>query len=73
MTESTRPEQPYAPGAICEECGHFAGRHGEGGCMGFGPDAPCKHGKDGKPCGGMLWLGVRWPRPWDPDGYEGAT
>jgi hypothetical protein len=52
------PEQPYGPGAICEDCGHFGGRHDENGC-----DAkwagPCN-------CAGMLWLGHRWPRPWLP-------
>lgn len=44
---------PYGPGAICEECGHFAGRHGESSCL-FPPEAPlCR-------CAGLLWLGHRW-------------
>lgn len=68
------PEQPYGPGAICDQCGHFALRHGpfvrqskRSGRMLPGCDAtdlveagirkgPCN-------CRGMLWLGVRWPRP----------
>jgi hypothetical protein len=51
------PEQPYGPGAMCDECGHFAGRHDEDGCTGV--SKPCT-------CAGMLWLGTRWPRPWLP-------
>lgn len=57
-------EPPYGPGAICDDCGHFAGRHDEDGChtddleeLGI-RDEPC-------PCPMMLWLGVRWPRPWE--------
>jgi hypothetical protein len=53
------PTQPYGPGAICEECGHFAGRHRPGGCPGVSNHNPCR-------CGGMVWLGVRWPWPWLP-------
>lgn len=49
------PTQPYGPGAICEQCGHFAGRHNSDGCQ--WPSRKCS-------CAGMLWLGVRWPRPW---------
>lgn len=69
MSEPMVPEQPYGPGAVCDDCGHFAGRHGEDGCVvddliaaGVRTE-PC-------PCAGMLWLGVRWPRPWlaAPDG-----
>lgn len=47
-------EQPPI-GGFCEECGHFAGRHGVDGCTGI--ENPCA-------CTGMLWQGVRWPRPW---------
>lgn len=70
--EKKEPEQPYGPGAMCDDCGHFAMRHGpevrQGkknklpGCdtrdlVNAGiRDKPC-------PCRGMLWLGVRWPRP----------
>jgi len=50
-------EPPYGPGALCEECGHFAARHGAGGCTGV--TASCG-------CAGMRWLGVLWPRPWLP-------
>lgn len=53
----TEPVQPYGPGAICEECGHFSGRHDEDGCPGVLNACACK---------GMLWLGTRWPRPWLP-------
>lgn len=65
------PEQPYGPGAICDECGHFANRHGEHGCDTSDLVAsgirmtPCE-------CAGMLWLGERWPRPWLP-APEGLT
>jgi hypothetical protein len=53
-----QPEQPYGPGALCEECGHFACRHNPEGCQFPRPaDDPCR-------CSGMLWHGVRWPRPW---------
>jgi hypothetical protein len=68
-------EQPYGPGAICSNCGHWAHRHGpevrEGkrgrlpGCdvsdlIAKGiADKPCR-------CRGMLWDGQRWPRPWLP-------
>jgi hypothetical protein len=51
------PEQPYGPGAMCDDCGHFAGRHNEDGCPGI---------NNGCDCAGMLWLGTRWPRPWLP-------
>jgi hypothetical protein len=54
----TNTDQPYGPGAICSDCGHFAGRHAEHGCQGF-PDKPC-------PCPAFLWNAVRWPRPWLP-------
>jgi hypothetical protein len=40
------------PGGICDDCGHFAGRHVGNGCMGF-PEKPCNT------CGGMLWMGHR--------------
>lgn len=54
------PEQPYGPGAICDDCGHFAERHNPEGCHFPRPaDNPCR-------CAGMLWLDVRWPRPWLP-------
>jgi hypothetical protein len=53
------PEQPYGPGAICDDCGHFAERHDPQGCHFPRPDAACC-------CAGMLWLGTRWPRPWLP-------
>lgn len=59
-------EQPYGPGAICDDCGHFACRHGENGCAFPRPaDNPCR-------CAGMLWLGTRWLRPWLPS-PEGLT
>jgi hypothetical protein len=51
------PMQPYGPGAFCDDCGHFAGRHDPGGCSGV--SEPC-------PCLAMLWRGYRWPRPWLP-------
>jgi hypothetical protein len=65
MTTEPSTEQPYGPGGICDECGHFAGRHAEDGCdtadlvLAGIRKKPCK-------CKGMLWLGVRWPRPWLP-------
>ena len=64
--EEKPPVQPHSPGAFCEQCGHFAGRHGPDGCGGF-PDMPCT-------CPGMLWVGVRWPRPWlaAPDGLRAS-
>jgi hypothetical protein len=42
------------PGGTCDDCGHFAGRHGKDFCDGF-PDKPCAS------CKGMLWRGVRVP------------
>jgi hypothetical protein len=65
------PEQPYGPGGICDDCGHFAGRHGPDGCD--TSDLVAK-GIRKKPCSckGMLWLDVRWPRPWLP-APEGMT
>lgn len=62
----TGPVQPYGPGAICDECGHFAERHQPAYCSGvpFGHEA-CA-------CAGMLWLRVRWPRPYLP-APEGLT
>jgi hypothetical protein len=61
----TETEQPYGPGGFCERCGHFAGRHSEGGCdtsdlveRGI-RKKPC-------PCKGMKWLGQTWYRPWLP-------
>lgn len=63
MVTTAPPEQPYGPGAICEECGHFAGRHDPDGCPGVLRDCACR---------GMLWRKVRWPRPWlaAPDGLR---
>lgn len=61
-------EQPYGPGAICDECGHFAARHDEDGCHGVDPAKGCRFGKRRKPCKGMMWQGTRWLRPWDKDG-----
>ncbi len=63
------PEQPPL-GGFCDDCGHFAGRHGVGGCaLARSPGAVSLLG-DPLPerctCPGMLWLGVRWPRPWLP-------
>jgi hypothetical protein len=54
---SRKPEQPYGPGAICAQCGHFAGRHDQTGCSGVKKTCDCV---------GMLWMGLRWPRPWLP-------
>ncbi len=57
----TTPEQPPI-GGFCDECGDFAARHDELGCQFPRFDAnlaPCA-------CSGMLWLDVRWPRPWLP-------
>lgn len=70
------PEQPYGPGAFCEDCGHFACRHDMEGCS-FprewrgGERSPTETFKDCH-CEAMLWQGVRWPRPWlpAPDGLE---
>jgi hypothetical protein len=59
------PHQPYGPGAICDDCGHFAGRHNASGCntadlVAAGVrDQPCE-------CPAMLWELQRWPRPWLP-------
>lgn len=53
----SEPAPPYGPGAICEECGHFAGRHGDGDCQ-----FPREPGH-GCRCAGLLWLGVRWRVP----------
>lgn len=57
--------QPYGPGAICDDCGHFAGRHNEKGCN---TEDLVRSGIRKEPCDckGMLWLGTRWPRPWLP-------
>lgn len=59
------PEQPYGPGAICEDCGHWAHRHGPAGCdtadlidAGIRTE-PCS-------CRGFLWLGQRWADPSKP-------
>jgi hypothetical protein len=67
---------PYGPGAICDDCGHFAARHDEEGCHGV-PEIgrACTHGggeNTGKPCTAMLWRGIRWLNPgirarWDND------
>lgn len=60
LVRTDEPTPPYGPGAICEECGHFAGRHGVAGCE-F--PAESRSGEDrGTPCGcsGLLWLGHRW-------------
>jgi len=70
-------DQPYGPGAICEDCGHFAARHDEDGCHGVDPAVGCRWGKGGtktspKKCTAMLWKGTRWARPWDPNGIAGA-
>lgn len=61
----TKPLHPYGPGAFCDECGHFAARHDPEGCSGV--RGPCK-------CGGMLWEGLRWPRPWlmAPEGLQSS-
>lgn len=67
----------YGPGAICDDCGHFAARHGEDGCAGVVPETGCRFGEGGteanpKKCEGFLWQGRRWPRPWLP-APEGLT
>jgi hypothetical protein len=63
MAKFKEPEQPPI-GGFCETCGHFAGRHGEEGCLFPGG---CKAG-----CEVMVWQGEAWPRPWlpFPDGME---
>lgn len=63
----SEPVQPYGPGALCETCGHFAGRHDQDGCGGF-PNKPCR-------CTVMLWCKVAWPRPWlaAPDGLVAGS
>lgn len=70
----TAPEQPYGPGALCGDCGHMAFRHDEDGCHGVDPEVGCRFGgrgteKNPKQCKGMLWMGVRWAKPWDTNGY----
>lgn len=72
MLEALMPEQPPI-GGTCEDCGHYAGRHGGfhvnggAGCAfpRADPDNPCD-------CTGMVWQGVVWPRPWLP-APEGLT
>ncbi len=61
-------EQRYGPGAFCESCGHFAGRHDEQGCH-FD-----RHNASDCTCLLMVWDGVEWPRPWlpAPDGPVAA-
>jgi len=64
-------EQPYGPGALCDDCGHMAARHDESGCHGVNPEVGCQYGGRGthnrpQRCKGMLWQGTRWPRPWLP-------
>jgi len=57
---TSRIDPPYGPGAICEDCGHFAGRHAGLACL-FPPESlaapntgqPC-------PCAGMAWGGLRF-------------
>lgn len=56
------PEQPPI-GGFCGDCGHLAARHNERGCPGVNSACQCR---------GMLWNGVRWPRPWLP-APEGLT
>ena len=53
-------EPPYGPGAICEDCGHFAGRHAGLGCL-FPPESrfPPHRGQP-CPCRGMQWGGLRF-------------
>lgn len=47
------------PGGICDDCGHFAGRHYDGACdtgnlySAGTPRRPCR-------CAGFLWLGQRY-------------
>lgn len=64
-----REGEVYSPGALCDECGHFAGRHGEDGCAGVDPKYGCRFGRGGTErhpvkCGGFKWQGQTWPRPW---------
>lgn len=66
MPEPELPEQPYGPAAICDTCGHFAGRHDEKGCRGMNDDYDCHCAPRRGHCQGFLWKGVIWPRPWLP-------
>jgi len=63
---SDTPERPYGPGAICDTCGHMAGRHDEKGCAGMNLDYDCHCAPRHKDCKVMRWAGVDWPRPWLP-------
>lgn len=64
--DAPEPEQPHV-GGFCEDCGHYAYRHSPDGCIGVNrprdgrleSESTCR-------CAGMLWMGVRWPRPWLP-------
>src|SRR5690348_9617743 len=55
-------EPPYGPGAICEDCGHWAGRHDSDGCH---CDDLIEKGIISEPCPrpAMLWNGERWADP----------
>jgi hypothetical protein len=72
-------EQPPI-GGICDECGHFAGRHDEAGCHGVDPAKGCRFGEGSSQevyvaCDGMKWQGRTWPRPWlpYPEGLQKET
>ena len=57
-------EQPPI-GGFCDDCGHFAARHGEEGCD---TSDLVKRGIRTKLCNcvAMKWRGRQWPRPWLP-------
>jgi hypothetical protein len=63
----TTPEQPYGPGAVCDDCGHWAARHNSQGCDTTDLVA---RGIRKKPCDcpAFLWKGTRWSEPSRPDG-----
>jgi hypothetical protein len=80
VTADRETTSVYGPGAMCDDCGHFAARHDESGCHGVVFAVGCRLGDGGteaepRACPGMLWMGKRWPRPWlpAPDGLTVAA
>lgn len=57
MSDLAEPQPPYGPGALCEDCGHFAGRHSNLVCH-FPPES--RRSRQPCDCAGMLWGDLRW-------------
>ena len=57
---TTTPREPD-PGTFCDECGHFAARHGSDDCV-FPTKVPALLDTSTQLCNctGLLWLGWRW-------------